>query len=929
MKRIVILTFVLVAALVMTMTLSPASAETASNLKVGVAANTETYLPIISTPSDPSWSMAGGNPERTSWTPTEVPGNLKPTWYRPIEAYIPQKVQIVAANGTLFVSTAKGLYTFNAETGAEGWVYPTEMALGHSPTIYQGVAYVGGFDKKIHAINASTGQGIWTFEADAGFQTNPLVVGNTIYMGSRDGFFYAVDTATGQLKWKYKTDGPILFSAAYKDGVVFFASNDAHAYALNAATGSLVWKSAKLPGAGFNSFWPVVYEDRIILTSSRNYRGIAPGKFDPRDGEIIFPNRAQDPKGTLIGPLGTEPYKWVAGTPTIDMSKAETTSNGSTFPLTEFLELYPDRRTIFVLNRFTGTEYSYDFDNDGKKEYAPISFTGGALGTIYPPIVGGDGVLYLQNMYMSNSDIPGGHIAGWKLDSPHISIISSDWGARDEPHTFVGGGNDIYWNLCCDRQAGAIDLTAPNSLFANNYNNGVLPPTQGSDMAREPVYFAYNLHQKIPNYAIMTYVWPIYSKPMGGVYGGYNGAYGWHHDGNPPIPYNGKVYFHASNAIVALERNATNPTALPLTEIVEVNDPTVPVVSKADMSTLLADEVQKMIDAGHLLPGYAPGPGKFEFQGSRICGEDLLDYWHHPADTIYILLRALPNLPPAMQADARAYIQSEFNAFPPYQYNHIGWQTGSPRDSFTLPPDIVSTFADHGPETSVSGFAGWNFNPFAFYALWMYADEFGNAAQIFADAKASASLMSSFNKIPTNEVFAEMPFVHNAYIAAYVGYINLAQLAGSGEDLTAKQATLNSLLSLRASMFTKDAPAKFYENGSVQHYYCRALNVSRNFMFLTPELADHLRANALGEVTAALDEYQRVAPFWYVSKPEVAFGEGVRQHLYDYNAIFQAKALILQQPHGELGQFIDVPAFPVGDLFFILNLATGLEAADS
>jgi outer membrane protein assembly factor BamB len=925
MKRIIAPTLMFVLVMIMVLIMTPARAETAVSQ---TADPSDIYLPYLSMPAEPNWYMAGGNPQRTSWTSTEVPGNLRPVWYRPIEAYIPQKVQIVAANDTLFLSTANGLYTFNANTGAEGWVYPTEMPLGHSPTVVGNTVYVGGFDKKIHAINANNGQGIWTFEAGAGFQTNPLVVNGIVYMGSRDGFFYAVNAQTGQLKWKYETEGPILFSAAYQDSIVYFASNDSYAYALNATTGALIWRSAKLPGAGFNSFWPVVYEDRLILTASRNYRGVEPGKFDPRDGEIIFPNRAKDPKGVLIGPLGSASYKWVSGTPTINMSKSETTVNGSTFPLTEFLELYPDRRTIFVLDRFTGTEYSYDFDNDNKKEYAPISFTGGALGTVYPPIVGGDGVLYLQNMYMSNSDIPGGHITGWKLDTPIVSIISSDWGARDEPHTFVGGGNTIYWNLCCDRQSGAIDLTTPNTKFKNNYNNGILPPTQGTDMAREPVYFAYNLPQKIPGYNVMTYVWPIYNKPMGGVYGGYNGVYGWHHDGNPPIPYNDKLYFHASNAIVALEKNATNPTALPLTEIVTTNDPTVPVVSKSEMADLLAAEVQKMIDTGHLLPGYAPGPGKFDFQGSRICGEDLMDYWHHPADTIYVLLRALPHLPSAMQAQARAYIQSEFNAFPPYQYNHIGWQNGAPRDNFNVPPDVAATFAEHGPETSVSGFPGWNFNPFAFYALWMYADEFGNAAQIFSDAKAGASLMNSFNQIPSNDVLAEMPFVHNAYIAGYIGYINLAQLANSSENLTSKQNTLNNLLALRASTFSKNAPAKFYENGSVQHYYCRALNVSRNFMFLTPELAAYLRANAFGKVNSALIEYQDVAPFWFVTKPEVAFGEGVRQHLYDVNAIFQAKAMILQEPHSELGQYIDVPAFAVGDLFYILNLVSGLEAAD-
>ncbi len=139
-----------------------------------------------------SWSMAGANPQRTSWTAEEVRGSLDPLWYKPFEPYIPQRVQIVAANNLLYVATSAGLYALDAATGSTAWVYPTEMPLGHSPTIANGVAYVGGFDHKLHAINALTGAGIWTFEAGAGFQTNPLVVNGLVLAGNRDGTFYAI-----------------------------------------------------------------------------------------------------------------------------------------------------------------------------------------------------------------------------------------------------------------------------------------------------------------------------------------------------------------------------------------------------------------------------------------------------------------------------------------------------------------------------------------------------------------------------------------------------------------------------------------------------------------------------------------------------------------------------------------------------------------
>ena len=75
--------------------------------------------------------MLAANPQRTSWTPEEVRGNLKVEWYRTIEPYIPTKVQPIAANGKIYVSTSRSLYAFNSTNGNLDWVFPTELPLGH------------------------------------------------------------------------------------------------------------------------------------------------------------------------------------------------------------------------------------------------------------------------------------------------------------------------------------------------------------------------------------------------------------------------------------------------------------------------------------------------------------------------------------------------------------------------------------------------------------------------------------------------------------------------------------------------------------------------------------------------------------------------------------------------------------------------------
>ncbi|HEX9011872.1 MAG TPA: PQQ-binding-like beta-propeller repeat protein, partial [Anaerolineaceae bacterium] len=224
-------------------------------------------LPLVAKNSSPGalsgWTTVAGGPQRTSWTAEQVSGNLQVAWYRPIQAYIPQNVQLIAWNGLIYVSTARGLYALDAGTGAVAWRYDSDMPMGNSPTVVNGVLYVAGFDRKVHALDAMTGTPIWEFSgAQAGYDTNPLVVEGKVILGNHDGNLYALDARSGQLLWKFQAGGPIRLTAAYLNGVVFFAAEDQVAYAVTTA-GALKWKSQPLPGDGIQSYWPVVARDLV------------------------------------------------------------------------------------------------------------------------------------------------------------------------------------------------------------------------------------------------------------------------------------------------------------------------------------------------------------------------------------------------------------------------------------------------------------------------------------------------------------------------------------------------------------------------------------------------------------------------------------------------------------------------------------------
>ena len=113
------------------------------------------------------WPMVAGNPERSSWVNDSLVGTPHVEWYRPIDAYIPPNFQVIAANDLVYISSARGLYAFAYDTGDLVWRYDTEIPLGNSPTIATingtSMAFVGGYDKKLHAFNALTGQHLWEF----------------------------------------------------------------------------------------------------------------------------------------------------------------------------------------------------------------------------------------------------------------------------------------------------------------------------------------------------------------------------------------------------------------------------------------------------------------------------------------------------------------------------------------------------------------------------------------------------------------------------------------------------------------------------------------------------------------------------------------------------------------------------------------------
>ena len=906
-----------------------------------VSAISTIYIPFVPTP--PDWPMAGANPQRTSWTPETLPGNISTVWVKPIEPYVSQHVQVVGAAGKVYVSTAEGLYAFEADTGAVAWVYPTELPLGHSPTYDLGYLYVGGMDRKLHKVSASDGRGVWAFTAEGGFSTNPVVAKGKVYAGNRDGAFYAVNTGDGSLAWKFQTGNQILQSPAYRDGVLYFASNDGYAYALDAQNGALVWRSAdKLPSMGCCSWWPVIYQNYIIFTRASFGSG-----QNGEENDYLFCSDpvppATRPAGCAIsnswvpGELGFVSGDWASSTATMDVN---INPHGITFA--DYFERFPHYRNAIFFDRVNGQEVAFDIDNDGITDAAPVTWAGDA-GTPSPPVVSGfDNVLYFRTLTRGAGGFGSKTIAGWKVGTSIMSVPYSNMTGQsgfwpgDEPLGMSAAGDKIYWNLCCDRFVGAVDISQPNVNFLSNMD----------DVNRQWRYisspglpfFSWPANIGMPNFYFQEAVKFFWDPVPNSNPPGLPSVFWSENDKVGPAIYLGKLYVILGNALVAFAPGGAGSGA-PLLPSAQITPAPSSPSSLTDqfLTSRLEQEVSEIVAAGHLKPSYITSIG---YQ-SRAFEDSLTDYWHNPADVQLVLLRALPHLSTNLQNQVKAYLQTEFALFSPASYSHIGFTSGLQRDPYSYPPaeTLFRTFTipNKGPEQG-SSFSGWSLPPHSVYALWKYAQAGLADAQTLLNqlgtrlkAPITANRNSSDATVLTNAYLKAFPNVHNAYIAGYVGYIELAKMAGqTPAQYAAYAAELERLKTLRLQnlmAFPNPQEPWTCEN----ECYFESLITYYNFAYMTPELADYLAANARSsnpdkDILSILQKYQDIAPYWMVAHNGETQGEFTIMPYQQTHSLFQALAMVKNAPREELVKYLDTPIVPVGDLYYIDNLVAALEA---
>jgi serine/threonine protein kinase len=143
-------------------------------------------------------------------------------------------VRMVAAGPQAGAATGSGLKPL--------WTFKCEDEIRGTPSIFQGILYIGSYDNNLYALSAADGKFQWKYPTDGGVVSRPAIVDGNVVFGSEDKRLHVVSSRSGKVVWTYYTNGPIRSSPRIAEGHIFIGSDDAYLHAININSGRMVWR---------------------------------------------------------------------------------------------------------------------------------------------------------------------------------------------------------------------------------------------------------------------------------------------------------------------------------------------------------------------------------------------------------------------------------------------------------------------------------------------------------------------------------------------------------------------------------------------------------------------------------------------------------------------------------------------------------------
>ena len=161
------------------------------------------------------------------------------------------------------------LYAVNRETGEQVWNSRLGDYIGSSPTLYDGVVYIGvemrAPDGYLVGVDADNGREVFRSDKLGNHPHSTPTIdpeSDCIFIGENNGYLHCYWLANQSERWSFKTGADIKSTAAILKGVVYITSWDECLYAVNISTGYSIWAHS---GRGSSMSSPTLDPEKGIV----------------------------------------------------------------------------------------------------------------------------------------------------------------------------------------------------------------------------------------------------------------------------------------------------------------------------------------------------------------------------------------------------------------------------------------------------------------------------------------------------------------------------------------------------------------------------------------------------------------------------------------------------------------------------------------
>jgi len=168
-------------------------------------------------------------------------GNVLPVWEFECEDEVRSSPTV--SEGVVYVGCYDhNLYAVNARDGEFLWKYPTKSGVSSSPCVWNGLVVVGSEDSLMYGIHKQTGKLAWTAKTGDRVRSSPAVAMEHVFFGSDDHALYNLSVRNGRESWKFQAESHVRSSPAVSSNLVYFGADDGYVYALDIQTSKLKWR---------------------------------------------------------------------------------------------------------------------------------------------------------------------------------------------------------------------------------------------------------------------------------------------------------------------------------------------------------------------------------------------------------------------------------------------------------------------------------------------------------------------------------------------------------------------------------------------------------------------------------------------------------------------------------------------------------------